>query len=605
MQSDVLVLLIILAAAFAAFIRDRWPPAAIAVATLLALTATGLVSGEQAVAGFASEAVIAIGGLLVLGEALVRTGVVRWMAGQMERAAGSSRRRLLLIGTAAPGIMSGFINIVAAVSVFIPALLRIALHRKLRPSRLMLPMAAVAMAGANLTLIGASHNLVVDDLICRDGEGFGFFEFTPVGLTVVALALLYALSVGRYLLPKAREPVDERGQEARLFERYALDGCVWEVAFEPGRQREGAGPVTLGDLAPGKAAGVQVALIRRGDRVSEPTSTIVLEPQDLLVVIGRESRVRQWVDDEPRVELHGQPEQQGSFGASSAELVEVMIPPRSRDIGKTAREMALRDEHGLVAIGLWRDGKPHHDYVRETTLRAGDALLLYGDKRHTRGFDEREADLFWLHEPSTTEAPRSLRHLGKWTALIFVAVVLAAVFDLVPIAFGALAGAVAVGLLGVMNGERAFAAIDWPTLVLIAAMWPLGAALDNSGAGELLATWITDALGGLGPYAVLAAFAALAALLTQFLHNAVVAVSLTPVAIALAGQMQVEVKTFAVALIVAASVSVMLPIGHPAPLLVKDPGGYRVADYLRFGTPLVVLVVVMTSLVVPWFFPFE
>lgn len=603
MDPDIIALALILAISFAVFIWDRWPPAAVAVATLLALTASGLVSSKEALAGFSSQAVITIAGLLVMGEALVRTGVVRWMAGHMERLAGSSQRRLLLIGTGAPGLMSGFINIVAAVSVFIPALLRIALHQQVRPSRLMLPMAAVAMAGANLTLIGASHNLVVNDLMSQQGKGgFGFFEFTPVGVVILTITLAYALFVGRRLLPATGDSGSDRDKDEQLFERYALEGRVWEVGFE---LRGDEGPVCLGDLAPGREEGVQVALVRRDDKVAEPTTELELADGDLLVVVGRETAVRAWTDNEPRVHVHGKPEAQENFGASSAELVEIMIPPHSDDIGKTAREMALRDKYGLVAIGLWREDEPHHDYVREQKLRAGDALLLYGDKRATRGFDEDDADLVWLREPSNTEAPRSLRHLGKWTALIFVSVVLAAAADLVPIAFGGLAGAVAVGLLGVMDGKRAFSAIKWPTLILIAAMWPVGAALENSGAGELLAQWTGDTLGAFGPYAVLAAFATVAALLTQVLHNAVVAVALSPVGMAIAQQMQLDFKTFAVTLIVAASISVMLPIGHPAPLLVKEPGGYRVGDYLRFGTPLVLLVIAAATAVVPFFFPFK
>ncbi len=204
-----------------------------------------------------------------------------------------------------------------------------------------------------------------------------------------------------------------------------MNDQICEVRFKAANK--GRAVTTLGDLAPGRTRGIQVVLIRREDNLNDPITDFELADGDLLVVVGREAAVDAWMHDETCIELDGKPEMQTNFGASSAELVEVMIPPHSSDIGKTAREISLRDMHGLIAIALWRDGKPRYDYVREEVLQAGDALLLYGDKRNTRGFDDSEAGLFWLQEPSQTEAPRALRHLGKWVALIFIAVVLAQV----------------------------------------------------------------------------------------------------------------------------------------------------------------------------------
>ncbi len=585
------------------FASDRVPPDAVALGGLLALVAVGALDTREALAGFSSPAVIAIGSLLVLSAALERSGVVRRIADGLQRIVGAGSGRLLLAGTVAPGLLSGVINIIATVSVFIPVLLRIALKTRRPPGQLLLPMAYVAMAGASLTLIGASHNLVVNDILqSRKGSGFGFFEFTPVGLVMVTVSTLYALLCARWLLPARETPEDDSAEEQThaLIRRYAFHERVWEVEVQHDAAAVGR---RIDELRLAEDFGLSLISLVRADRSRphlQPDSS--LQGGDILLMGGRRERVEALTAQVEGLELRGAPAQRDDFSTGSAELIEVLVPPRSPAIGCTVREPDLRQRADLTAIALWRDDGPLRTDAETTVLRAGDAILLYGNKRYTRGF-EPEPEFRWLHPPQ--KAPASLRaqRRAPWTVLIFLLVIVGAALDWFPIAVTALAGALTVTLIGALEAKHAYGGVDWRTLVLIAAMLPFATALNSSGASAHMARWLTENPGQWGPLAVLAAVAAATLLLTQALHNAAAAAVMTPVALDAAQQLQVNPTTFAIAVLVSASMSVLLPMGHPAVLLVRPGGNYRARDYLRFGSGLALLTLAVVVLVVPRLWP--
>src|SRR6056297_3583565 len=272
-----------------------------------------------------------------MGEGLVRTGVVRRLADGLRMLAGGGEARLALVSTVLPGVLSGFINVVAAVSVFIPAVLRMALRCGAAPGRLLMPMAFVSLLGANLSLIGASHNLVVDSLLTRAGEpGFGFFEFTAVGAVLVAVAVAYSLAFRRLLPGSREEPEPRKGDE--LTAEYDLEDRLWEVLVKDPRQRDLAG------LAAGREHGLAVlTVLRSGDRRSVPQHSISLEADDVLLVAGRRQRVEDLVAREPGLELVGEPRHDAPVTVSEAELVEVVVAPRSGAIDRSPKDLELRE----------------------------------------------------------------------------------------------------------------------------------------------------------------------------------------------------------------------------------------------------------------------
>ena len=603
MELETILVWSILAVVVILFAIDRLPADAVALTGLLALVAVGSLESQQALAGFSSPAVVAIASLLVLSAALERTGVVGWIADRLHHWAANSERRMLVAGTMAPGILSGLINIVATVLVFIPILLRLSLKANHSPGRLLLPMAYVAMAGANLTLIGASHNLVVNDLLSeRTDTTFGLFEFSAIGVVMMVVATLYVLLTVRWLLPERDAELDEPPMEQtrKLIQRYAFSERIWELEVLPDS------PVvatTIGELRLEDDFGLSlISLIRTDQSRAHLEQSAALEAGDILLVGGRRERVAEVVNNNKGLELRGAPAHRNDFSAGSAELIEVMVPPRSSVIGKSICDLGLRSQTDLTAIALWRDTGPLRTDAQTTPLQAGDAVLLYGDVRYTRGF-QPEPDFHWLHPPQKDSVPPEARRKGIWTLGIFLLVILAAALDWFPIAVLALAGAIAVTALGALRADQAYRRIDWRTVVLIAAMLPFATALNNSGASTLLAQWLIDTLAQWGPLTVMATIATLTLLLTQTLHNAAAAAVMTPIALDSALQLGANPKSFAVAVLVAASMSVLLPIGHPAPLLVREYGQYRTRDYLRFGAGLAVLTLVVILICVPWLWP--
>jgi di/tricarboxylate transporter len=592
----------ILLAAVALLALNRIRPDVVAILVLVALVVFGQVDTQEALAGFSSPAVLSIAALLVLSGGLVRSGAVRWLAVQLQRAAGSSRRRLLVVSVLPPAILSGVVNIVAAVSILIPAILHLARENRVSPRQLLLPMALTSLAGANLTLIGAGHNLVVDSLLRESGEaGLGFFEISPLGLILVAAFLAYNLLFAHRLLSgnEASEQPEQTEQED-LVATYHLQERLWEVWV---REDAPVAGTPLAQIAIGQRYGLSViSLLRNGRQQPVDDVSIGLQGKDVLLVGGRREKVEQLCAENEGLVLAGPPEPQTAFPSSEAELVEVIVPPRSDAIGKTLRELRLRAQMGLIGLAVWRQGQPRRTDARDIPLQAGDGVLLFGARMQTRHFEPRP-DFLWLQSPHSEASPPELGVRAILATAILLAVVVLGATGWLSIAIAALAGAAAMILLGILTTGQAYEAVDWRTIALIGGMYPLGTALQNSGTVDLVSRLLSENIGAAGPHGMLWAIGLLAILLTQPMHSAVVAVILTPVAISVAQSLGVDATPFALAVIVGASASFLLPAGHPATLLVQSPGRYGTADYVRFGIAPVLIVWAVIGLVIPWIWP--
>ncbi len=576
----------------------------VALLVLVSLAATGILEVEEALKGFSSEAVIAIAGLLILSAGLVRSGVVRWIAERLNSIAGGSRKRLTLMSSMVPGVLSGFVSDIATVSLFIPVVLRLARKNDVHRSKLLLPIAMAALAGGNLTIIGASHNLVVNDLLRSSGQpALGFFEIAPVGIVLIISFAVYTLTVGQRLLPGEDEKGTAGNRENRvdLMRTYHLEDRLWEVLLLDDSPWVGK---RLQEIEIGSEHGLTVLSVVRHD---EPRLLIqadfVLEKDDMLLVSGRRTRVDKLAQEHPGLKVLGHPSQPEEFPSSSGELIEVVVPPRSDVIHKTLTDLDFRSKTSLTVVAIWRADNPIRTDVGTTPLQEGDALLLYGPGDQTRSYEPHPGFL-WLHKPHREEAPLKLRHLGKWAALIMAGVITLAGFNLLPVAVAALGGAALMVLIGILPPRLLYKHVEWRTIVLVGGMYPLGLAMVKSGAAELVSSLIAGTLGTLGPHITMMGIMLIAMLLTQSLHGAAVAVIMTPVALDTAGLLGVEPKAFAVAVIVGAAATYLLPEGHPAPLMVQRPGSYEIRDYLKFGTGLVAITMLVVVVLVPLIWPF-
>ncbi|MHB8711729.1 MAG: SLC13 family permease [Trichloromonadaceae bacterium] len=594
----------ILATAMLFFITGLIRADIVAILVLVALAASGILEADEVLQGFSSEAVIAIAGLLILSAGLVRSGVVRWIAERLNTIAGGSRKRLTLTSTLVPGVLSGFVSDIATVSLFIPVVLRLARKNDMHRSKLLLPIAMAALAGGNLTIIGASHNLVVNDLLQASGRSaLGFFELAPVGIALIIAFAVYTLVMGQRLLPGENEQgaMESREDRTDLMRTYHLEDRLWEVLLLDDSSWRGK---TLQEIEIGSGHGLTVFSVVRHDQPQLLNrGDFVLEQDDVLLVSGRRTRVDKLVQEHPGLKVLGHPSQPEKFPSSTGELIEVVVPPRSPVVGKTMTDLAFRSATCLTGVAIWRADNPIRTDVGTTPLQEGDALLLYGPGEQTRSYDPRP-DFLWLHKPHPEEAPRKLRHLGKWAALIMAGVIALAGFNLLPIAVAALGGAALMVLIGILPLRQLYEHVEWRTIVLVGGMYPLGLAMEKSGAAGLVSSLLADTLGQLGPLITMIGITLIALVLTQTLHGAAVAVIMTPVALDTAGLLGVEPKAFAVAVIVGAAATYLLPEGHPAPLMVQSPGSYKTKDYLKFGSGLVVITLAIVAVLVPLLWPF-
>jgi di/tricarboxylate transporter len=604
MTLEIGIVFAILAVSVLLFITGWIRADIVALLVLVSLAASGILEMDEVLEGFSSEAVIAIAGLLVLSAGLVRSGVVRWIAERLNELAGESRRRLVIMSSSVPGVLSGLVSDIATVSLFIPVVLRLARKNDIHRSKLLLPIAMAALAGGNLTIIGASHNLVVNDLLRSSGQaGFGFFEIAPIGLALVISFAVYTLTVGQGLLPGKDEKgeLDKGDDGPDLMHTYHLEDRLWEVLVQGSSDWVGK---RMREVTIGSEYGLTVvSVVRHDDPQLLKQGEFVLEKDDILLVSGRKTRVDEMVQEKSGLKVLGHPSEAEEFPASSGELIEVVVPPRSSVIGKTLTGLDLRNETCLTGVAIWRGDRPVRTDVGTTPLQEGDALLLYGPRDETRSYDP-EPGFLWLNKPHREEAPRELRHLGKWAALIMVGVIALAAFDVLPIAVAALGGAALMVLVGILTPQQLYEHVEWRTIVLVGGMYPLGLAMEESGAAGLISNLLVNTLGALGPLAALLGLATIALLLTQSLHGAAVAVILTPVALDTASQLGAEPKAFAVAVIVGAAATYLLPVGHPAPLLVQRPGSYETKDYIKFGAGLVVITLLVVAVLVPLVWPF-
>jgi di/tricarboxylate transporter len=603
MTVEIAIVLTVLVAAFLLFISGALKPDLIAMLVLVSLVMSTVIDPAEAFAGFSSFAVIAIAGLMVIGEGLEKTGVVKWVAQQLASVIRRDYNRLLLANTVVPGVLSGFVNIVAAASFFVPVILRLCKQMEAPQSKILLPMACTALLGANLTLIGASHNLVVDSLLMAEtGVGFGFFEFTIVGAVLVVAAVVYIFLIGQRLLPGEQAAPDPREvpETVDLADVYGLEHRLFELWVAPAEDEEAE--MTISSFGVEAAGLGLIALVRGSEQLIRPEPETVLEDNDMLLVLGHEKTAERFAGSHHAITFMGPPEVEKDHPVSTAELAEAVVPPRSPAVGKTVHDLNLPQKYGMSVIAYYRRDRPYRTNVQEAELQEGDSLLVYGPREKMREF-EPEKELLIYFKPGPADVSTPLKRKAPIAAAILLGVILGAALGVMPIAAMAVAGAVAMVLVGIVPLKEFYQVIDWRTLVLIGGMYPLGVALNNTGAADLIGETLIAALGGFGPLAVLAGVAILAMMLTQPMHNAAVAIIMTPIALNAANLMQSDPRPFAVAVIVACSASFLMPYGHPAPLLVEKPGGYRGRDYLAFGAGLSLIVLLVIVALIPLLWP--
>ncbi|MCL4839808.1 MAG: SLC13 family permease [Thermoanaerobaculia bacterium] len=572
-----LLLLAILAAALVALLSQRVRADLVALLVMVGLGFFELLAPEETVAGFASPVVITIGALFVITAALERTGVVAWVAERLARASRGSERRMVFLFTVSGALLSLAMNNIAAAAILLPAAVGAARLGGVRESRLLLPLAFGTSLGGGATLF-TSANLIVSGSLEAQGErSLTLLDFLPLGGGMAVAGLVFLLVAGPRLLPERDSLVGAALARPDLAATYRLVERLWEVRLLPDSPLVGQ---PLATSVIGTRLGVTVvALLREREARLPPDPAERLEAGDILLVLGREERVRQ-------LELEGTVVGRGEEGQGLAgvrlpvRLTEVVVGPRANAVGQTLKELRFRQKFGMTALALWRGGRSFRTDVGDFVLQPGDALLMVG-AAGPAGVLAKEPGLIVLH--SGEAPPVELGRKGLVAAFLTLAVLLLSASGRVPIGEAMLSGAALLVLTGCLGMDEAYRAIEWRTLLIIAGLMPLGTALVATGLAVNLAGGLGGAVGAVGPIGFAAVLYLIAVGLTQAVGGQVAALIVGPIAVTTAQAVGLNPPTLAVVVAIGCSAAFLTPISHPVNLLVMASGGYTPRDYARVG----------------------
>jgi di/tricarboxylate transporter len=609
MNLDLALVLLMLAAAVAMFVVNRPRMDAVALLVLVAMPLTGIITMNEALAGFSDSSIILIAALFVIGEGLVRTGVARRLGDWLDAQAGTSENRLLILLMAAVAGLGSLMSSTAVVAIFIPVVLRITQNRGMSPGRLMMPLSFAALISGMLTLVATAPNLVVNAELIRQGaEGFKFFSFTPFGLPILVLGILYMLFARRLLAAKPADAATSRLRPTLRdwIERYRLAEREQRVFVT---ERSSLVGKRLDALSL-RAHGVNLIAIERGTdrsaKVLRPEPQTQIEAGDILLVdLNAPRELVEALYATYAVEPRPFGEGKDYFGDRSQEIgmVEIILPAESKLIGQTVLEARVRSEYRLTVIGLRHGSKVVTEGLLTEKLSLGDTLLLVGFWSDIRKLQDDTADMVVLNMPAEFQEVLPVADRAPYALGVLGLVVVLMVSGVVPNVQAALIGCLLMGLLGCVDFNSAYGSISWKTLILIVGMLPFSLALQRTGGVDLAADAVVNLVGSASPRMVLATLFIITATLGLFISNTATAVLMAPVALAIAKDLGASPYPFAMIIALAASTAFMTPISSPVNTLVVGPGQYSFGDFVKVGVPFAIIVAIVSVLLVPVFLP--
>ncbi len=609
MAHDALLLGILLLIAFGGFVSGILRYDLVALLTLIAAVLLGLVPMDEAFYGFGHPAVITVAAVLVMSRAFFQSGFVDLISQGVQRAGGNAILQLFAL-TSAVALMSAFMNNVGALALMLPVALKMARENDIPASRLLMPLSFGSLLGGLTTMIGTPPNIIVATYWGdAGGGGFGLFDFTPVGLGVAVAGILFMALVGWRLLP-------ERKGQSSPEDRFEIDSYLGELRVTEDSKAAGQ---TLGQLqADVDGAPPILAVVRNEERIPAYSFRGILKPDDILMVEGETEEI-ETLANKAKLAIGFDPEEDGEKSAAdkpdnkneqsrsdeksartgSLSLGEAVVMAHSRLVGRTVAQLRLLERYGLNLIAVAREGRRLKGRVRNIRFQNGDVLLVEGAE---------DTLLEQLPELGCLPlADRDLK-LGKprkllLSVFLFAGAVAAILSGWLTAPVALVSAAALMILTGVIDLRSAYAGIDWPVLVLLACMIPVGQSLETTGG----AAWLADQLlmlGGQWPAAVtLAVLLLLTMFLSDIINNAAAAVLMAPIALSLAVGLDVAPEAFLMAVAVGASCAFLTPIGHQSNTLVLGPGGYRFADYWKLGLPVQTLVFLVALPLLLWVWP--
>ena len=618
MLNDMQMVFLILLATTVCFAIPRFRSDIVALCSLLALFLAGILTVPEALAGFSSTVVVMLAALFIVGEGISQTGLAGKAGNLLVKLTGNSEFRMLTFVKLLVAVLGCFISNTGTVAILMPVVVSLSLKMNIHPGKLLMPLAFGASMGGALTLIGTAPNLLAREALINNGfPGLSFFDFTPIGLIILFTGIVYMWFIGRRWLDK---PYEEKSKIAdtinvsELLRQYQIDANLHYIQVPNDHAIVGK---TLKELKWPSQYHVTVLKVRKKATakgfpfisgsgftqvLAEPTYE--LEAEDVLLLYA-DATSMQKLTEETGLETISR-DLVECLQIQEANIAEVILTPQSSFINQSLRDINFRDKYGLTVLAI----KCRHHGTKlpsaQDELDYGDAMLVYGKWKNIDLLAKEKSDLVVIcREATAPETAFSLvRAVLAGAVLLWMIAML--VFEWIP----AVITVIIAGLLMVLTGsvrsaEKAYRAVNWQIVILIACMLPMATALENTGGVAFIADSITGALGGAGPIAVMAALYVTTSIFGVFISNTATAVLFLPVAILAAYEVGVSPLPFVMAVTYAASMSFATPVSTPPNAMVMVAGKYKFIDYMKVGIPLQFVVGLVIILVLPLFFPFN
>ncbi len=602
LTGDMMLLLAVLVLTIGLFIFEVVRIDVVAASMMVLLGLLGLVPGDLLFNGFASNAVISIIAVMILGAGLDRTGVMTVVAAFILRVGGKTARRIIPLISGTVGIISSMMQNVGATALFLPVVSRISARTEIPLSRLLMPMGFCAIMGGTITMVGSSPLILLNDLIQTSNAAlppgaatlghFELFDVAPVGLALLGVGILYFLTIGKWLLPDniAESSVTPAQTKAYFEETYDIKGDVYELLVTVDSPLVGM-QVRDAENLPGAP---RLLAIRNVDepRMAPPADEMIWVGTILGVMGNRDVVGRYALDNhcrlQPRVKTFG-----GLFNHSRAGIAEVVIPPGSKMIGRSIEKARLRKRYGISVLAINRRGTIYSEDLRKEVMQAGDCLVSHSTWRDLSALQKEHDFIVVTDIPKEEQRPKKVAH-----ALLFFALSISMIlFTDFKLSIALLVGALGMVLTNVLTMDEAYNSVSWKTVFLVASLIPLGLAMELTGTAAWIAQQAMVMLGGMPDIAVQIVIAVLATVFSLVMSNVGATTILVPIAISIALATGANPTTYALIVGLSTSNAFILPT-HQVNALIIGPGGYRVADFVRVGLGMsVIFLVVMLTVV--------
>ena len=592
MTTDQIILFTLLIIVFGLLIWGRFRYDIVAFGALVAAVILGVVPTDKAFEGFGHPATIIIALVLIVSKALSKSGAIELLTKYVVDGTRSLTAHIAII-SGIGAALSAIMNNVGALALLMPVDLQAAEKSKRSPALTLMPLSFATILGGLVTLIGTPPNIIIASFREKSlGESFSMFDYAPVGLACAIVGVLFVATIGWRLIPV------ERGKHDTAKELFELDDYIAEVLVPESSKIIGKTVHDL-DLQCEELEIAIIGLVRRGKRLEGFIRREEIQKADILVVEAAPKAIDNFVGAN-KLQYIGADKHGGLVASGDVTLMEVVIPSGARIEGRSALSLQLLYRHGVTLLGVSRQGQRFHERVRKLNIEAGDILLLMGPSERLNEISD------WIGGLPLAERGLQVinRSMAGLAVAIFGGAIALASFGVLylPIAL-ALACCLMV-LLNIVPIRQVYDSVEWPVIVLLGSMIPIGVALESSGGTGLIAQGILTITDGASPALILAILMIVTMTLSDVLNNTATAVIAAPIALDMANRLNVSPDPFLMGVAVAASCAFLTPIGHKNNTLIMGPGGYKFGDYWRMGLPLEILVIAVSLPVILIVWPF-